>query len=325
MSDILTLEQAKNQVNVFQIKDTLVEVENLDVNLVGDGLLVKCDAGSFMVSYKKTLGAFKEHTGVNISSLKEYQDDGDLTKKMIQHSLQKRAKHKIRFVSSGTDLWEVFDKDYPWVNPADTFDEVSTTLERETKILGVPKVEFDGQLRCAVRFVTEEAKVPPKARGGHNRANDFSHSGVWLRCNGEIETSGFVYRMVCSNGAMREYRKSVHKTNSGLRESIQKNTLAALADSRKSLDEFLELADQPLDNPALFINHVARVHHYPAKMVTKIIEQLPTLPENPTRYDLVNLVTAMEHTEEDQAFAWLGGSMTAEYHHHLCANCQRPV
>lgn len=324
---MLTLEQAKNQIDLFQIKDQLVQVDALDVNLVGESLLVKSEAGQFMVGYKKALGSFKDHTGINIKSLLEYQDDPDLTKKMIDHSLQKRVKKQIRFVSSGTDIWEILDKEYPWVCPTETFGEVTRTLEKETDILGLSTVEFDDQLRCVARFVTKEAKVPSKSRrdGTHDRVNDFSHSGIWLRCNGKVETCGFVYRMVCSNGLMREHRMTEHKTNSGLLESIQKNTLLALQDSRKSLDEFLELADQPVDNPALFINHVARVHHYPARMVTKVIEQLPTLPKNATRYDLVNLVTAMEHTEKDQAYGWLGGNIVGEFHHHLCNNCQRPV
>lgn len=325
---MLTLDAARNEVNQMQVTDQLIRLDGMKVSYLGDGKLnVETDSGKYVTDWKKGARMLADHTGIDGSYFKEYEDEPELITKMIEHSLSKRSNKTVRLITSGSSLWEVFTKDYPWMPPHRTFDTVFETIQSKLPIMGVQAVGWDQDLRCSIKFVTEENKQPSVVPGTHNRVNDFSHTGVWLRCNGKVETSAYLYRLVCSNGAMVEHRRATHRTYATMDESIRQNTLLALNDSRKLLDEFVNLAERKAPNPSAFITHVARVNRYPDRMIADIVERLPALPPNPTMYDVVNTVTAIAHESEDNPdqFDWFGGSLIRAYNDKCCSQCARTL
>jgi hypothetical protein len=82
----------------------------------------------------------------------------------------------------------------------------------------------------------------------------------------------------------------------------------AFAAAERDIDHFYSLRDQQVNNPERALTAMARERDIPNRSLIRLLAQAPTL-ENPTRFDIVNLVTNLAN---DPAIANDGGRQLLE-------------
>lgn len=325
METLLTVDEAQQTVENMMVRSKDVDVKDIRFHFLGEtedeGLNGILEVGELKASVYRTQArkGMYSKLGIDFSGLKEYMTDPKLTEAMINHSIQKRAGNKVKLIHSGTDLWEIFGMDSPWIDPRRIFQLTLESLRDKSQVLGLAQADWTPDLQVALKFVTDRNSMPVA------RVGDYSHTGVWIRANGKVETSAYLYRLACTNGMLRDYSKVKRVAASESEDAVRANIEQSFEDANGLLKDFLALDEHPAENPSAFIAHTSRNNSYSDTVLAEVVSRTPSLGERPTRYDVVNLITATGREMEDDKFEWLGGDAVNEYKHKICSHCAHPL
>jgi len=162
-------------------------------------------------------------------------------------------------------------------------------------------------------LVTSATKEPPKRKG------DVIHSGILAEFNGRITVREYSYRLACLNGACASRMGGAVVITEDTFTEVMDRTLQQ---SSNFLDGLIQLDEHPLADSGALVGGLSRSRILNANQVAAITSRLATLQSGATEYDLVNLMTAIQHESNDpQAWAEVGGKAISFLHGNHCASC----
>jgi hypothetical protein len=316
VEDLRSVDEGREAVASLGISHYEVPVEDLDFALVGDGKVAVRQGGELHpITRKWAYTQLHQQTGISRPVLEEYGDNPELFQGLVRHSLRKRGGKNVRVVADRDGLLEFQNPEHPWIAPDELYD---TVVETVPNILGLKDIEITPR-DLKMRFVTDINAEPPK------RVGDVSHSGIVVSWDSKLAVAPYVLHLVCTNGMCRE--ESVVQRVSDIREVREylRNALTVGArDGERLLGQFIDLDNHVVAHPEQVINRLARTARLGDRHVRRLIESLPSLPDDATAYDFTDLLTSYARDNEDiRARLETGaGTMTASFTGtHRCSHC----
>ena len=313
--ELLEVEQARTQLEAlgfWSIDSRADETEIVtipEVNRTRVGLVR--EEGMFPILDRN--GLWRE-AGVASKFLGEYEDNPDLIRQMIQHSLNKRVGHSIRFTGHYAGVTSVAEPRGVWFEPLRVFDIAIEELGG--KVEGM-KLDRKG---LSMRFVGDYSKERPRDAG------DVLHAGLVIKMNGNVQIGPYCYQMVCSNGLMRMYeRLQIADSLDMVATEIRSACQAQHAASRELTDNMITLDEQPFTgNREQTLVRLGQTTGLPSRFIAKALEKLPELPEDATMFDMTALVTRMARDlKRSEKIQMRLGSMVRHLstEHARCSHC----
>jgi hypothetical protein len=230
---------------------------------------------------------------------------------------------------------------------------------QEIRGLGMEKMDPRGVIDVAIRVLGEDAKVIESWKsidkyrfdvvvhdgssfgiGGDLKVGDLTKGG--LRFEQETkrrrapQVSAFMYRLVCTNGMevadlVSPLDKRDHNGVLSMLGGLEENARTILDLLDHQIQSFYDLRNQPVDNAEQMLVRLRQERGFSDRMLTEMIERTPALlddPENPTMFDVVNIITNMANHPDLQSreggrrsLELAGGHVIGE-HAHRCPTCQ---
>jgi len=246
----------------------------------------------------------------------------ELQTDIVNHFLEKSPDTEVLLgYSQGNTLREAYPGSTTIIPDGMIVDAIEKTFEPEAK---VASLSLDGGIKASI--VTQELNTEP-------RVNDITNGGLRIDSTiGEApKISAFMERLVCSNGMV----VPVENASLSLRgrtvpeiilemESMAQYVLGG--PSQEALDNWGHLTGVLVSNPAQLIHRFAREYEIGSRMEARLLDQIPNL-EGDSYYDVVNLITSMQHEEGVSETMRLhlqtvGGRIVNSGGGHRCTSCQ---
>lgn len=249
-------------------------------------------------------------------------------KKTILDQFLLSSKANVKMIYDEKSLKGLVSIEMPYVSVAAVF---STARE----VMSDAKVQFSEKIGRTYVFnwITNISATPPQKVG------DVTRGGVTLevglrgntgheRFGSNVQVGGFLYRLVCLNGMITQSDQvTIVKGNSEenvlnrLGELIR-TTLAAV--EGEELPRFVQLAEVSVRDPSQVVHRIAQDVGVSQHLQSRILDRLPTLGENPSYYDLVNLITSFANEwapQRARRLQRLGGEIAVSQEHR-CPTCR---
>jgi len=258
--------------------------------------------------------------GISPSLIKEFYDDKDLLRAIFKHTLSHRDNDQVRFICRGNEVIDITDTQKPFVSPLTSFDMVADILGKN--IFGISRCGVGyGTDGFEAEFVTQVNNAPKKDKG------DLSYAGIYFHSDGEMLVEPFVYRLVCSNGAIR--RSSVmrlYDSTESYMKSLGSAVSVEVVESQKMLERFIKSAEIPVTDPVRLITAEGRRSGLPDHAVRGFIESVPAMGRDVTMYDVVNMFTSAANEQNSRTARMklqkAGGGLTNDSdHYNHCVEC----
>ncbi|OVE80178.1 hypothetical protein BVY01_00700 [bacterium I07] len=258
-----------------------------------------------------------------VDIIKKLSTDENLRSQVIQFFLSQESDKRlsIDYSKERGEVYSVEEYYRKSLNPLEILDYC---------ILGLPKgkmvesINLNGSFE--IRFVTTVSCSPKR------RVGDLTHAGVFVSTTYKtIEIGEYAYRLECQNGLIGEVRRTKRRVCG---EKEARLVLASVKDAIKTVFEdvknyflpaFMDSDEVELKNPAQFVHQWARANRLAHNVETDLLDLVPTLPEDPTYYDTINLLTGYGSDNKDISLLKLGGKMVKEATKHSCSHCHRPL
>lgn len=144
-------------------------------------------------------------------------------------------------------------------------------------------------------------------------------------------------RLACTNG-METLSEATKIDARGLdveavMAELEAAARIAFANAEGNISHFYDLRNQPVDNPERAIRAIARERGIPDRSMIQMLDMVPAegvLPENPTQFDIVNLVTNLANRSSIRnnggrlLLERAGGSIISD-HALRCSHCQHAL
>jgi len=175
------------------------------------------------------------------------------------------------------------------------FRDIFSIFAERVKPIGIQYPSIDDP--HILNFITNENKSATRVK------NDVTHIGVTLKMSPSIthgsliETGPFLLRLICTNG-MLEQEDRLERWNSRdfNRGEIESGIERSLVTSKRILDQFLETEKQELKDPTFVLHKICTEGRVREPIQRKLLNQVPTLGNKPTLYDVLNMVTSYANT-----------------------------
>lgn len=175
---------------------------------------------------------------------------------------------------------------------------ISDWVDRIFEITRAQHVTNICQTRSGVHFgaVTDSTVEPP------SRVGDVIARGLSATINGSVTAAAFTLRLACTNG-MRSITAGNHRRVS---EDSYAEDLRYILDRSAILAAHVAgLAGQRLTNGASFLRTLHRSGAITSTQLTRILDLLPSLPDDASQFDLINLITAIQHDDHENPMRWV--------------------
>lgn len=211
----------------------------------------------------------------------------------------------------------------------------NTAVIRDELIVSAIEKTFDAEARIRaidldngikVSIVTDELNTEP-------RVNDITHGGLRIESTiGEApKVSTYLERLVCSNGMVVPSVNSVlslrGRTVDEIIEEMEylANTVLA-TEVDAALNSWAHMTEIDVANPTQLIHRFCRDYGLGSRMEGKLLDRIDELEGN-TYYDIINLITSMQHEEGvsqamRNALQLTGGLIFSSGDGHRCGACQ---
>lgn len=303
---VMTLEAARNVLASNHVEKVETKVGNVNIAFNGEDIdLVLPDrqvaTGGKRIVNRQIGEAFGIHAGI----VTEYRENADLLNSLINHSVQKRKDSDITIITNRDQILSVTPGKLDWLSPSQVFDSVVESSGGRIKGLDARfGIQQDG-MNTTMRFVTDDVVTPT------GKVGDVNLTGVQVICGKVLTFAAFVYRLACTNGMLRTELKASHSKvlGFGTKFQVEESLTEALAMAR----QFVSLDGQVEAEPAAFLAGLAHGNGIGSRNTARLLERVEDLGNSPSKYDIVNYVTALgvEHGHAD--FEWLGGSAVQTY------------
>ena len=248
-------------------------------------------------------GGLKKFLKVNNSAIGEFIGDLELAGRLIDYGLKKAEVPSVRLVGYNAGVTAVLPADEPYVDPLVVFDLVAQEVGNGGKC---DLLAFEKQT-LHMRFLADW-----RIERGRDQT-DVLHSGLLVRYGPKLEVSPYCHRLVCSNGLMRTFHKlRPVERNEHWQEHFQNIIEVAHMEAQNCCSDLLKLDDQQVGDSQPQLVRMANQFDLPPKLIGEAVEAIPSLPPEPTMFDLVNILTAIvSKTEKPEAQQINLGDMVA--------------
>jgi len=168
------------------------------------------------------------------------------------------------------------------------------------------------------------------------RVGDFTRGGIRFeaRVGKTPYVSAYMERLVCANGMVAESEfDQVSLRGRTVDEIINEMEYIARATLEKNVPGYLNnwktMTEIESKNPEQLIHRLVKEAKLPAKIESAAIDRAPALEAN-SYYDIVNLITALQHEEgindnNHYGLQALGGNAVRDLGGHRCNSCQHAL
>ena len=244
-----------------------------------------------------------------------------LRTEVVTHLLSKWSSSPVVLSSLADSLWNLYPQKTVIVPNRKIAEVVTRVFDGEAT---VSKSDFFEGMKLNIQ--TAQYAVEPKV-------GDVTNGGIRFYAPvGEIPyVSAYLERLVCSNGMITaQETDAITIRGRTVDEVIQEMEYMArkilATDVPRYLDNWSTMTDLRTNNPEQLIHRLTREAGVSAKVESSIIERAAGLESN-TYYDIVNLITSLQHEEglsdtQYNRLQLLGGSAVRDLGGHRCNNCQ---
>lgn len=255
--------------------------------------------------------------------------DNRLFRDVVRRGLDSMDDEKLRIMTAGGAAISIIPSNYPVLTVKEAFHTVREFIPPTSRVSNFMTTDRS----TSIEFVTEVNENARLVPGTHVGVDDFSHAGLELRMEGGRPLlTEYVFRLVCTNGAMRVERSSTQKSNGSRDEmfSFLRTTVGEiLSGSNQLLHRFVNTSSMPVVDPHRALRQIIRMNGISGVVAATLYENLQkAMPADPTYYDLVNLVTATArdyratHQNRTIALQTIAGKFVADVtDKHSCGAC----
>ena len=225
------------------------------------------------------------------------------------------------FLRATDDILSIDEDHRSLLSPLEIFDNSLLGLAEDILI---ESIDLNGFFE--VRFLSSVFASPPKRKG------DISRGGVFIRASEKnVEIGQYLFTLVCSNGLLGETRRIKRKvyTEEDCRKtlnSVKESTRAVFSEVKeKFLPAFMHSAEVQVNQPSQLIHRLARESKLSRDVEFTVLDKTPSLPREPSYYDVINLVTAIAREEADASLMKLAGKILQESSRYACSHCYRSL
>jgi hypothetical protein len=261
---------------------------------------------AFSVGYPENC-ALKQLTGLDTAM---YSKLPESIQRAAWESLVERSDDEVYVKHKDGDVQSLSTKGDGSRVPPD-YKEWIQDLAEYLKPIGVSNI-YNGKV-LSFAFVAEEALAPAK------KLHDLVHRGTHFSLGDTVQGRPYNLRLACLNGALgirfgdsaRDLTKERYKEV--LREILlQSNALAA---------NMVALDDTPLGNSGGHLGTLRQLNITNAQQTALVATQLASLPADATMFDLVNLISANQHSSDDVRWLEVAGRVINHLSHATCSHC----
>lgn len=272
---------------------------------------------------EKGLKKFSSFLGIPKAFLPKL--NADLQVDVVNYFLEQNSTTEA-LISYGSDA--MFKAAYPGNTPIIRDELIVSAIEKtfnaDDKIRAL-----DMEHGLKVSIITDELNTEP-------RVNDITNGGLRIESViGEApKVSTYLERLVCSNGMVVPSINSVLSLRGRTVDEIISemeylaNTVLA-NEVDEALNSWAHMTEVDVENPTQLIHRFCREYNLGARMETKLLDRIDELEGN-TYYDIINLITSMQHEEGvsqamRNALQLTGGLLVTSGAGHRCNTCQSPL
>ena len=257
-------------------------------------------------------GGIMRCLGIHPDAMHEYEDDGDLIKRMIAVSQEKRATNVVRLSGDIGGVNTVQEASGSWMSPLEVFD----IAVEVTEPIGVQFADYRYG-HFMTRFVSRQGVDRPRKVG------DIVHAGITVKQNGSVEVGPYCHRVFCSNGMARPYEKLA---TVGSRELVAPEIRSACEAANVSgltlAGHLISLDNVQVVNREQVMVRLGHQFGLPDTFVSQVLQRLPSLGDDSTMFDVINIATELARDSKLQRERLMLdlGELTTELSKH-CERC----
>lgn len=323
-----TLENNKEHLSEVSLKDLVLDEEGLKV--LGEADTIPFDS--------QAENLFAQYLGISAPYLKKCPMELKIAN--VNHWLQSRGSSDATLHLLGNNLEGIHDTGYKFIPMRPTMARVASVFEPddEVKYQRIDK----GYLHLDVLSNKNSIEVPGLGTDHRPMEGDITHAGIRFNMYPSAilqapRLQTYMHRLVCSNGmAVDEPEFGVTLRGNTIDEIMQELEVAAsrlMENMPTRLEAYRNSAEVPIEGDlALFIHQYSAERGLPAKMASRVMDNLPLLGDNPTAYDVTQLYTGLANDESLRYSTMIkmqeaGGNLalnSAEVTHR-CSHCERII
>lgn len=323
-----TLAEVQEQMEATQPKSLKVSHEDIAFDLTKDKS-IRLSPKVTVPATEQGIKAFGQWLDIPTKFLDRVEPD---MKQYLLANLMTRTPGELNVLYSpklGVDL--VRDPNVKFIEPVRLVSIASDVIDPSAQV--IENISTGDEFRLDV-IVPENFD---RGVGGDKKVGDITRGGIRfgesLKANQTSVApwvSEYMFRLICTNGMERE--------DSNLRIEARANTVdevlrqfelmarRAFERVENTIGSFYEMRNQPVDNPERTLIRRAEEQGLPERTRIALAEMAPALGDNPTMFDVVNLIT----NQANQAglrhgvrrnLERAGGAIVAE-HAERCGHCQ---
>ena len=269
---------------------------------------------------ENSLSNYAELLGINVKLLEKLTPEPELRENLIKFLTSLKPDTAITLILNNEMKYVESITERSVISELEIFDHTWICLPKNLKV----DLRLNGKFE--IRYITDFAMTPPRKK------DDILKAGVHVYAdNRGIEVSQFVLNLVCTNGLIGESIRFRRRINT---DSDSRNILQQIKEATESayncakdhlIPAFIEMDDVPLNNPSQRAHRLVREHRLPSKIESELLDRIPSLKEDCSYYDLINLLTEFGRDNEDVRFEKLASKLIDEGSSHRCSHCQRRI
>lgn len=241
-------------------------------------------------------------------------------RKAIFQDYVKDQNHELQLVEKGSVIEKVMSKDAVYI-PLNQICEVIVGVEKES---AYQFIKMDDST-YTISNITIQKKAVAK--------DDILQAGIMFKVkygNGtDISFGPYIYRLVCTNGMLSpDYNLQSLECSSSedFKKQLDFHYSKYLNSATRGMDIFGGLLNKKVEDVGQYVHGWARSNKVSGNFEKQILDLTPTL-ENPTEYNILNLITSYANTRKAKDWYSLisqAGSRVFEPKE-ICKCCRRDL
>ena len=284
-----TLKDVRESLEAVKVKTLTTKNDEIGLDLTGDRVFRLSEKVSVPATHEgvKAFGAWLDVPTKFLERI-----EADMQQYVLTNLLQ-RAGGEAHVIYTSDGIQMVRDPGLKLIPPVKLVEVAERVID---PVAPVRDFWVNGEEFRLDVFVPEDFD---RGIGGDRKVGDLTRGGIRIfqnvKNNLAPTVSEFLYRLVCTNGMeVVDERLKVDARGASVEEVLAEFEIMADRAFRRvegTIESFYEMRDQPLDNPERTIFRIADEQGLPNRTATNLAQTAPTMGDDPTMFDLVNLIT----------------------------------
>lgn len=251
----------------------------------------------------------------------------------IRYFLSEDADSLALFETDGHSLLGVYDANREIIPRGRVIEVIQSVMKPDDTLNDIDLTQGRLIVDVTSATITTEPHAGDYTHGGLRFSSHIAPSSAKAK---QPRVSCFMNRLLCTNGMTHDEEFGEIRIKGNTVEDIlieMEQVAEHLLENQVPLlvERFGGLTQKFVSNPEQYIHRLVKQYGLKAALESQLIERLPTLGDNPTIYDIVNLVSGFQHEEGVQRQTALrlqhlaGETAWGSDDEHRCPTCQTPL